>query len=241
MRRQQQMLKVEKFYLNGITNQVEIANALGVTPACISQWTKEIQQEWLKVDQENVVAQRALRSRQFDNIAQMALTSFERSCQHEEELTTTEKYCVKCGGECIVKVTDEKTKESKWARCPTCNGRGKEVIEVTKRKSRPGNPIFLSVATAALRESCKVIGLTSIATRLGRVVEETRTIGGELHQRTEELYVEADMDTIIRAKAALDELRAKIANGEAQVVDGKVIEAKRIENNGKDATSTAGG
>lgn len=98
LQRQQQLVKIEKLILHGVTNQSEIAAALGVSQCCVTERIKEIHQRWRDSQNEELDVMRAKRIHQFEYIARLALNSYEVSRQDAEEHITVEKECGACNG-----------------------------------------------------------------------------------------------------------------------------------------------
>ena len=71
---------------------------------------------------------RNLRIAQLNNLIGMAVDAYERSQQHDEQSTTTEKPCSACRGT----GTESNQKSSEPVKCDSCKGRGKEEIEPGK-------------------------------------------------------------------------------------------------------------
>ena len=74
---------------------------------------------------------------------------------------------------------------------------------------RHGDPTLLSVAKSCIAEAAKLQGCYPETVKFGRstLVEQASLVGGEVKRSVEELYFEAPVDLIIKAKATLDQLR----------------------------------
>lgn len=186
-----QKQRVEEMLLKGVRNQNEMAAALGMTPDNLSIMMKEITMRWRDQDEDEHNTIRSKRVRQIDNLALLALNSFERSRQDSEEWTKVEKQCTTCRGtgteykkatqppqictECLGQGTEEHLPNKyrpcgrckgagevyEAPECKECGGRGRIVIETTKTKGQAGDPAFLNVAKACFMDAAKLEGLVT--------------------------------------------------------------------------------
>src|SRR5262249_42585794 len=121
----------------------------------------------------------------------------------------TEKACENCHDGIVY---DEKTKKN--LVCPQCDGDGKIVTETRKVSGKPGDSEFLNVAKAAFIECGRIEGIYPATGSVFKKTVERSTVDGEIRERVDELYIEAPYELVLRAKASLDELRARVKEDE---------------------------
>lgn len=205
--------RIEQLMLRGVTNQQELAAAFGVPQSRISTHMKEIRRRWREADEEATADERVLRQRQFENLLQMALNSFERSKKDAEEVVTHEEVCGACDGKKFTSEFGEKKE------CKNCEGRGKVLREVTRVKGQVGDVAFLKLAKELVAELARLKGIYPENASIRNLVAATRNVDGELQTQVQEMIIEGPVDTIIRAKAMLAELDHGMKNGSIQVLD----------------------
>lgn len=145
------MQRCEDLLLQGMTNQSQIAIALGCTQANVSIIFKKIRETWLKQDVKSAGARRREYVRRFHNAAYEAFKAWERSKQSTEEITTDYRKvkCPVCKGSGMTNETD-------W--CEECNGDGTKTVEHVTRKIRgqAGDAAHLRVFKEMLVEAAKI-------------------------------------------------------------------------------------
>ena len=219
--KEQALLRLENLIIRGTTNQSQLAAAFGVCQATITNWINEIYQRWAKTAGRTTEDKRALRVKQLESIAMAALNEFESSRKNAEELGVVSRRCLKCNNG-IVKVNEYEN-----AECKECGGVG-EVEVVNKRvRGRTGDPAYLTVAKTCIEAAAKLEGLYPETAKISKtIIEEGRTVGGEIQRRIEEVYLEAPVDLIIKSKAILDKLRVEGKKAEQKVIE---VEGKKVD------------
>lgn len=207
---------VEDYILRGVSDESQIAAALGVPVSKIGYYLKKIRERWRQSAFSELDDKRHLRVNQMMDVAKKALNSFEVSKRDAAEYTVQEKCCTNCSGsgkdpkkktEVIpceacngsgleedtpgvytrCEVCDGKKETSQGPPCQECQGIGRIRMETTKRKGQAGDPAFLQVAKSCIESAAKFEGLAPPSTKMSRsIATQTHTIGGEIHQIVEE-------------------------------------------------------
>ena len=214
--KEEALLRLEHLLIRGTSNQSQLAAAFGVCQKTICNWINEIYKRWAEVGGRTTEDKRALRVKQLEAIAIAALNEFETSKKNAEELGVTSRRCTLCNGTGLKQVNPHENVE-----CNECGGVG-EIEQLNKRiRGRTGDPAYLTVAKTCIESAAKLEGLyPETSTKISKtIIEEGRTVGGEIQRRIEEVYIEAPIELIIKSKAILDQLR----------VEGKKTEQKTIE------------
>ena len=207
--REHNLSRLEKHLLRGMSNQHELAAAFGVTQQCVCEWIKIIYLRWKDAGPHTPEEARTLRVKQLDSLAVMAINEFERS-------SIPKKVCSACLGE-----GETEDKPGEVLKCKNCGGSG------VLARGKVGDAIFLGVAKTCIEAAAKLEGIYPETLRISKtILEEGRMVGGEFQRRVEEIYFEAPVDTIIKAKAVLDQLRLELKSGEAK----RIIETTVEEN-----------
>lgn len=137
------------------------------------------------------------------------------SCFNEHKKGVTASHCLDCSG-----TGKGNTQSSRCFSCDgtgveiktsclSCSGEGKISIQTTRVKGQSGDSSFLSVAKDCIKELARLEG---ISTRGGLTVAVKNIIrdGSGLNLEVQpDAYLEAPVDAIIRAKAAIDYVRNK--------------------------------
>ena len=201
--RRKRLVKLDIMLLKGTSSQEEMAAAFGVSQSTICQDIKLIKKRWLEADGEKARAKRAKRIKQLELAAQLAITSFERSRNDAEEITTTTRMeaCPRCNGRGETTDHDE---------CPHCKGKGEKEMEVTTRKIKgnPGDAAFINTYRDCVKESAKLEALYP----RHQAVKRKRSGPSQhlhLHANGQGAYDNVSSATILAAKEALENLKAE--------------------------------
>jgi len=222
IRRLKRQDSIREKVLRGFTNQYQLANAYQVTQKTISQDLSTIYNQMVEESLDDHKVLKAFRIKQFEQIKILALQEFEKSKEDSEEIVTVKKKCTNCYG--LGKVED---KPGIFDRCGTC--KGKRIIsndETIRVKGQTGDPAYLRVIKECQTEIARIEGLYPRNVTSRKLELEAEMVGGKIHAKVSELYIEADGDLIIRCVATLDELKESIKSGSAKVIEA---EHKRIE------------
>lgn len=216
MQKEKLLVRLEKHILRGITNQSELSAAFGVSKSHVCEYIEEVYERWRNQAPKDLDTQRLIRVKQLDSIAVMALNEFDRSRRDGEDISITSRMCVTCGGE-----GQDEVHPGELVKCHDCNGVGRIVVETVRVRGRQGDPSFLTVAKSCIEAASRLQGLYPETVKIGRssLIEEARLVGGIVQRSVQELYYEAPIDLIIRAKATLDQLKAGVAKGDVVKVD----------------------
>lgn len=212
--KEKRVQRIEKLLLQGVTNQSQIASALGCTQPSISRYVKEIQDRWKNQASEDTAHLKAQRIRQLETVMGMAFKSFEISQQNKIETTTKTETC----GDCIdgeIKRIGKGTKE-----CPRCQGTGKIVSESQKQVGQAGDAKYLSLIKDLIVELSKLEGHYPSNGKITALTKER--FEGEIGERLEEFSIELPMEDLITAKSLVSKLKNQIKQEQD--------EAKYIEN-----------
>lgn len=199
----EKMQVIEYLMATGETNQYVIAEKVGCSQPNVRTLMQAIRKENVREDNSTVKEKRATRIRQLAHIHRLALTKFADSCKEEVEVSTTIMKCGICSG--VGKVNNEK--------CLDCDGSGKSEIIKTKITQKSGDSSYIRIAVDCVKESGKLEGSymnpTTEKATIKRLLKESKMVGGELQERVEEIYFEAPLELILKAKATIDELKRK--------------------------------
>jgi len=222
------LTKVERLLLSGVTNLAEIGAAFNRSVQTASLWVKEIRERWEKEREQDLERRMDLRVRQIENLAILALDSYERSKEDSREYTTVTKVCEFCKGDGVVEVSGKEFGEKKKQVCSHCSGEGKSIIETMKIAGKPGDGRFLSIAKECFVELTKLEGLHPQQATIRKLVAKSQEVGGEMQTEVEEIYLSAPVDTIIRAKAMLSELKELQSKGQASISKTPPLIVERV-------------
>ena len=197
--------KAEVMVCRGITSGQEISIALGCGPQDAYKLLKTIYERWRADPNQDVQDRRLLRTKQLEVVLQKANAAFERSCKDVEEFSTVESVCTACNGRKEFK--DEKS-ASGFSDCKSCNGVGRVITEKVTIRKKVGDPAFLALAKEVIKELAKIDGIVTDkkVTISNTLVQQSMKLGGEIEQSVRELYIEAPVETLIKAKLLLEEL-----------------------------------
>ena len=214
--------RLETKVLAGVTNYDELAAAFGVSPSCIREWLRKIKHRWAESHKDDDLEDRRLkRIRQFERLALHAINGWERSRVNAEEFVTHARQCTDCRG------TGERTIGGETEQCEDCEGTGQQTIETTRVRGQAGDPAMLRLAKDCFAEAAKLEGLLPGVPASGRLLKRSAALlGDDYVEQIEELYYEAPAEAILRAKVALEELRAGLRDGTIKAIsDGRKREA----------------
>lgn len=202
---EEKIRKVEKLICNGITSAREIGIALGLIPKDVAKICAIVYQRWRDDPNQEVQDRRQLRTKQLEVVLQKAHSAFERSCKDVEEFTTKQSVCRACNGRRQFK---DDTTASGYSDCKSCNGVGMIVTEEVTIRKKVGDPAFLHLAKEVVKELAKIDGIVTEkkVTVNNTLVHQSMNLGGEVEQSVRELYTEAPIETLMKAKLLLEEL-----------------------------------
>lgn len=202
--RERRLDRIEQMMLRGIKNQAAMARAFGISECMLSKDVALIRKRWGNRDPDERELQRREHIVQIEDILRLSLNAFDRSRKDIEEFSISIRPCDNCNG--AGRVTNRATGVEEM--CRLCGGKGKSVTEVTKVKETPGDPSFLKLAKECVVEVARMQGVYPDG-KIGVLsrITETEGIGGNIREKTEELYLTAPTDTLIEAMAAIDRLK----------------------------------
>lgn len=224
--------RVEEMRLRGISNPSTLAIAFGVAEEEIHQDLKAIKKDWLKNFRKDIEEKAATRTSQVEAILVMCLNAFDRSRKDKEEISYSQKTCdhPKCVHG-IIKGDDGNEE------CPKCLGSG--IIEVQTRKvsGQAGDPRFLTAATHCIMECARIEGLLpgaseSMKSALLKSIKTTRLPDGTIMQAVEELHLPENDEEVIKAMAALDQLKYKALESKQVLIEVEAESKEDETNNG---------
>ena len=149
--------RTEELLIEGY-NYEQISAVIGVTPARICQYAKQIRERWRKenADKSRYLRDEAVKKHEF--AGHRALDSYRVSKQKQEQVVTNHvlRRCEECKGTGM-RNGDEDCKE--W--CPECGGEGKVMEETVTRtvKGQAGDSSFLREYRANVEAISKLEGL----------------------------------------------------------------------------------
>ncbi len=153
IRRRKREQRVEDFILKGMTNQSQIAIAMGISQQAVSQYFESIRKKWNSDSRRSNEKLREYVWR-FHYAAYQAFLSYEKSRQDAEEIVTSyeQVVCKECKGSGM---------ESEEVWCESCSGTGKKTVEHVTRKVRgqAGDSSFLRTFKECMVEAAKLEGL----------------------------------------------------------------------------------
>lgn len=225
--KERRIRRIEEMLLRGITSYEEMASAFGVESSIIASEVKDIRARWRQSAGENTEELRALRVKQVEKLAQLALNSYDRSRMDSEEFTITEKICDNCSGKGLIRTEGVGNSE-----CASCGGLGKNVVETTRIKGQPGDPAWLRVAKECIVEAARMEGSYPTPASAIRRTVQSENIDGEIRTQVDEIYYHGPVELILKAKSTLDDLRYQATIGGKEVVaeqKKKIVENKEEE------------
>lgn len=202
---EEKIRKVERLICNGITSTREIGIAVGLIPKEVSKICAIVYERWKADPNQEVQDRRLLRTKQLEVVLQKAHSAFERSCKDVEEFTTKQSVCRACNGR---KQFKDDTTASGYSDCKSCNGVGMIITEEVTIRKKVGDPAFLHLAKEVVKELAKIDGIVTEkkVTVNNTLVHQSMNLGGEVEQSVRELYTEAPIETLMKAKLLLEEL-----------------------------------
>lgn len=217
---------VEKMLVNGVVSVHDVMIRHGISSDDASNLMIKIRKAWrertLDIDD-----RRNARIAQLDAIISKANTAFDRSKKDIEKVRIEIVVCENCNGRKQVgRADDLKT-------CPACKGSGQQKKESTTIEQSPGDPSFLSVAIAAVREAAKLEGLQVGTERVGKSLQSlTMKLGEdgrpeviELKQELEHFYDDIPEEALLGGLIALDTIdrarqnRSERTKGRVRIAD----------------------
>jgi len=149
------------------------------------------------------------------------------------------KICKRCNGEGVEEIRPGIMDDCEEcggtghevAKCRLCAGEGKIKVETTKVKGQAGDPAFLRVAKDCFAEMARLSDLYPRNATVKKLTMSSKEVGGQIEKTIEGLYLDAPMETIIRARAVVDEIEEKMREGEASIVSehADVIEGEAVK------------
>jgi len=231
----QALPRLEKLILRGATNVRDLSAAFNVTPKTISSWLRDIQDNWHESDLIQSDSRRTLRIRQIENVAAIALSSFERSRLDSEEFFIVQKICPKCDGSKQIEVSSKSvTKNAKptMEDCEDCGATGRITLETTKVKGQAGEAAFLNTALACLKECTRIEGIGPINVREKRETSVFLTgqeAGGKLATETRYIEYEGPAELLLQARSTISQLKKEMDGGGIKAVESKAVESKVVD------------
>lgn len=218
LQREKNIYRLEEMILRGVTNKMTLAAAFGVSHPTVAKWMSIIEERWKKERRTDIEIDREHRIRQMDTLGSMAIHSFEKSKRDSAAAVVAKMVCEVCSGDCEMLVNGQMQK------CEECNGVGIIVVREI-HVTGYGDVAYLRVAKECFSEAAKLQGLAPLGAVAMRrtVVASANAVGGVIRTEIEEMFLEADPDTIIQARAAMGRLESSIKSG------GKKVEAKVIQ------------
>ena len=166
VKERQKLISID--YLNGNTNQIELAKKYNVTQATISRDIRTIREQWSDEAPKKRKESRETSVRQLYHIAHTAMESFAKSTEPKETIVYEERkdICPRCRGD----------KYIKGKLCATCDGKGKIDVKALKKtiEGREGNVTFLDQYRKCLQDISKLLGLP--VERRGRKPRESNEL-----------------------------------------------------------------
>ncbi len=101
--------------------------------------------------------------------------------------------------------------------CQECQGSGRITVTTIKTKQMIGDPAFLSVAKGCIEAVAKFEGAMPMDRKVGSLTDLTIGIGGEIHQKTLELYEQPmPSELVLRFMSTVDEIETCQRKGKLQ-------------------------
>jgi hypothetical protein len=220
--RERYLNRLEHKMLRGVTSRHDLAAAFGKSIATIEDDMAIVRRRWLRNSPTDVEAAKIARIRQFENLAMLAIESYQRSRQDAEEVTVTERPCLPCSATGKVKKKGADGKEE-MATCLECGGKGATVVETRRMKGQAGDAGFLRTARDCFVEAAKIEGVIVSSSLTMRNL--TQTINGlpdgQVKMEAQELTLEAPIDVLLRSMAVLEEIREGHKSGKIKMLEGK--------------------
>lgn len=210
----QLMQKIEKLMIRGVNTKYEIAAMYNVNVQQVDRLMKQVYELWKLQRQQDpeLAEQKDLRCRQYEMLYRESLDSFERSKIRQVGTETKPKECETCDG--LGKLEDL---PNQFRKCQMCDGSGVVEEEEPVYVQVPGDPAFLRLAKDVLNEMTKFEGTAPVAASARSMLITAQQVGGQVQTRVEELYTEAPVETLLRAKSVLDDLNR--ANEQRQAAE----------------------
>lgn len=215
----ERLSKLNPLFAQGGYTLSELATRFGITTTQVAADRDYIMENWWREEEnEKTRDKRLQRIKELEQVKRLALESYYRSRQDDEEITTRydKKPCEECHG----------TGRLPKCKCINCEGIGYVTEEIITRKvkGRPGSAEFLSVAKACVTEICKIEALYK---RPELKVQHVIT-GVVRHGLDEERYRDIDPNLVIDAKASLARLE-EAAKNPNPAIEGTVLEKEVME------------
>jgi hypothetical protein len=214
--------RIQEFILQGITDQSQLANILGVSVPTISKDQAFIRGEWLREDIKRISEERSLYIRRMLFGASQAYSAWERSKQNEETITTEyiRKTCPDCkGGGFELNIKGEPSEN--W--CSRCEGNGEIMLENVVRRvtGQAGDPSLLGEYRKFMEDAAKIRG---VLPRERKGKQGLTNI--ELHRHVNYDFSRASPELVLEAKRACLRLKESIVELDQ---DGEVVKERSSE------------
>lgn len=222
--------RLERLLLNGVTNQRQLAAAMGVSQQAIGHRIRDIYKRWKEEAKEQEGYLRELRINQLNMVMQKALNAYELSSKIEVN-TTEEHDCGECAG-----TGQLEEMPGEFDPCMYCSGTGKIEEDVVKVVEQPGDVAYLKLTKELISEMGKLDGIypmtSSLRSSARAVVSATDSTGNlEIRAEVEKLYYNSDDEVILIAKGMIEEMerKAKARNSDKSILETKLVEQKPDE------------
>ncbi|KKK59393.1 hypothetical protein LCGC14_3034850 [marine sediment metagenome] len=205
--------EIAKVYLDGITNQVELANKFNVSQTTIHRDLAYLRKRWSKESSKSVKKERAVSIKHLYSVAEKAMESYEISRENAEEITTSIRQddCRKCNGKGIVNELE----------CLNCDGKGKVEVktETKKIKGQAGDSSFLAEFRKCIEQIIKLKGLY----KERKTATSTNVSGQVIHSHVNgNRFKDATPEQILEAMKIIHRLGDSTSTNESDVIDVEV-------------------
>lgn len=220
--KEQALPRLEEMLLRGVTQTADLCRTFNVSPMTMGKWVREIRDRWKEDDHHRQDSLKALRARQMENLARMALNSFDKSRAPENVMTERREPCGVCHG--IPTGEDAPP-------CGVCKGSGFVTTTTMQvRESLPGDPAWLKVAQSCLMDAHKIESGSMGSLKL---TETLQGLGnGEVTAYARELVYEGSDDILLKAMDTCHQLKKELKRGGISVIkdpEYRIVEKEEEE------------
>jgi len=230
--------RLEAKLLRGVTNQNQLSAAFQVKQPHISTAIKDIRARWRERTEESLEDMRMNRIHQIENIALLALNSYEASRDIKTEHTVVEKVCSVCDG-----LGTDEDKPGEVEKCRRCDGSGVEVQSTMKKTGQAGDASHLRLAKECFVEAAKIEGSIPLSSGAGKLTMLRTGVGvednGELKRSVEGYHLEAPVDQLMAAMSVLDDLKNGVKVGSQQYLAAHTERQRQGKKKAKEVDSKA--